>query len=84
MGFLTRVIMFPLCTLCIQWFNDKLKIFPCRYGSYNSNPFVALLERVRAGKNVGKRDPICVLELLDLIIGDGKVISTSGINQLRI
>lgn len=54
------------------------------YSNLSSPPFTVFVESTIAGRNLGKLDPIQVIDLLTPLISGNKQVSRSGINQIRV
>ncbi|XP_051161344.1 uncharacterized protein LOC127291699 [Leptopilina boulardi] len=65
----------------LEWNNS---ILPPLYSASSPPPFIVLMESTIRGKNIGKLDPICVIDLISPIIEGGKQITRNGKNQIKI
>ncbi|XP_043473426.1 uncharacterized protein LOC122505707 [Leptopilina heterotoma] len=54
------------------------------YTAFSASPFVVFIESTVSGLNLGKLDPIKVIDLLTPIVSGGKQVSRTGINQIKV
>ncbi|XP_051168509.1 uncharacterized protein LOC127286194 [Leptopilina boulardi] len=65
----------------LEWYNESV---PSLYTSNSPAPFVVLVESTIRGRNIGKLDPICVIDLLTPLIHGKKLITRNGQNQVKV
>lgn len=66
------------------WLNKDLLIGSNKYGPSSAPSFTVLLESVKPNWNVGKMDPVAILNLLDPFTKDNETISVNSKNQFKI
>lgn len=65
----------------LEWVNPNSTT---HYNLNSSPPFVVLIESTLRGRNLGKLDPVSVIDFLSRFIRGPKQINRSGINQIKV
>lgn len=65
----------------LEWYNKSVSSL---YSASSPSPYIVLIESSIRGRNIGKLDPICVIDMLTPIIQGKKLITRNGKNQIKV